>query len=144
MQREARVTLPNFKTYILTYTVSGLPRQDDAIFRLENFLRYNVAILGFWNYIPLVYCVKSRLHSSQLRHLLAPILETQYLLAEINPANLDGQLPQAAWDWFYAPPEERSFPGLGSLGSAFPALPSEYNALGLAGAALSKPPGEKK
>lgn len=98
---------PNHKTYILTYFAGGLQKYDHTVFQLENFLRHNEAILGFWNYIPLVYCLKSRLHSSQLTQLLAPILNTQFIICEIKPDNIDGQLPQVAWDWFYAAPEPK-------------------------------------
>ena len=91
------------KTYILTFLVNNARMPD-----FENFIRYNRELLGYWNHIPLVYCVKTRLTASQLRDHLDPFFpQGGYMVAEINPANIDGRLPPDAWKWFYANPEPR-------------------------------------
>lgn len=123
----------NHKVYMMSLLIPS-DKTDSRIHSFEHFLRYDVNILGFWNYIPFVYCFKSRLHSSVLRSMILPILDTQFILAEVKPENVDGALPQQAWEWFYNPPEERSGVagllgalaptpgGLGLLGSAPPKL----------------------
>jgi len=59
-------------------------------------------ILAYWNYLPLVYCVKSYASSRDLTFRLVDAMPGAFfVIAEINVANIDGQLPPAAWDWFY-------------------------------------------
>src|SRR5262249_20507774 len=94
----------------------------------ENFLRYDPEILGFWNYIPLVYLVKTNLSVSDLASRVRTHLRgNQCLVAEINLYNVDGWLPKPAWDWFRSPPEKQppglvsGFPGAaGRLGGLLP------------------------
>jgi hypothetical protein len=96
-----------YNIYIVTF---ALPPVDGGqkLQSFEYFLRFNHNVLGYWNYIPLVYCFKSRLNANELRAIIFPILEGQFILTEVNPDNMDGALPGKAWEWFYSPPEERS------------------------------------
>lgn len=57
---------------------------------------------SYWNYLPLVYCVKSTYPANEIRaHLDLAFIGGNFMIAEINPHNLDGRLAQEAWDWFY-------------------------------------------
>lgn len=105
----------NIKVYVLIVNASTLSRMDDSIFKLTQYMRFNANILAYWNYIPWTWCLKTRLHSSQIRPDLLDILGGQFMLCEVNPQNADGLLPQVAWDWFYADPSAPPL-SLGRLG----------------------------
>ncbi|MEY9573000.1 hypothetical protein ABIE88_000576 [Bradyrhizobium diazoefficiens] len=91
---------------------------------LHQYLNDSVDIQGFWNYVPLVYCIKSPLNATELTHKLTPFFAAGFVVAEINPQNLDGRLPagQTAWQWFYQPPTPKHtlLGGLGSLLEVYP------------------------
>ena len=113
------------KTYILTFIVNNARMPD-----LENFIRYNPSIRAYWNHIPLVYCVKSELTAAQLRTQIEPFFpQGGFMIAELNPGNVDGRLPEDAWKWFYADPPPG---GLGALagGNALLGNPSALGGLG--------------
>ncbi len=105
-----------FKIYSITFVASGV---NLGLF--ENFLRYDPVILGFWNYIPLVYLVKTNVATAAELSVLVrnQLMGNHCLVAEINPSNVDGWLPKPAWEWFRSPPEKSS-----SLGDTFGRLPS--------------------
>lgn len=107
----------NLKVYVLSVNFTTIPRMDDAVFKLTQYLNYNSNIVAYWNYIPWTWCIKTRLHSSQLRPELLNLLNGQFMICEVNPLNVDGVLPQVAWDWFYADPTAPSYK-LGQLGEA--------------------------
>ncbi len=93
------------KVYCLTF----LAQDNEHFLRVENWLTHDQEILGYWNYIPLVYCFKSRLSATDLTYRLAYLFpHGNYMVAEVNPGNLNGRLPAAAWNWFYAPPLTRT------------------------------------
>ena len=98
---------------------------------LSAFTQYlydSVDIVAFWNYIPLVYCVKSHLSATELANKLRSFFPQpvqwplgSFMIAEINVRNLNGVLPKEAWGWFYLPHHEKTRPpytqyGLGGLG----------------------------
>jgi hypothetical protein len=89
---------PAIKTYCLTFGVV-----DVNIPAVVQYLYDSSDILAFWNYVPLVYCLKSRLNSTDLAMKLRPFFPPAgpYLIAEINEENLNGVLPTEAWSWFY-------------------------------------------
>jgi hypothetical protein len=96
-----------FKTYIITFGLFDTDNKvSTAVEGIRNYLVSSNDILGYWNYIPLVYCVKTKLSSSELRVAFSMLTSVNLMIAEINPNNVDGHLPQAAWDWFYSPPEK--------------------------------------
>jgi hypothetical protein len=67
--------------------------------------------VAYWNYIPLVYFVKSYQAISILRDKFRDILGARnFLIAEISPFQMDGLLPRAAWDWFYHDHGQLSLP----------------------------------
>jgi hypothetical protein len=85
---------------------------------LERYLLDSVDILGYWNYIPLLYFVKTRLSATQLTEKLQGFLGSGiFIVAEVNPENINGRLPQPAWNWLYEPPTE---PGNRKPPSAIP------------------------
>ncbi|BCA04156.1 hypothetical protein [Bradyrhizobium diazoefficiens] len=92
------MTNPSVKTYCVTFGVVEV-----NIAAVVQYLFDSADILAFWNYVPLVYCVKSRLSARDLAVKLKSFFPQTgpYLIAEINPQNVDGILPNEAWEWFY-------------------------------------------
>jgi hypothetical protein len=84
------------KVYILNFWAEGV--NLDA---LQQYLHDSVDVIAYWNYIPLVYCIKSRLTATDLSAKLAPFFPHHFMIAEINEWNTDGKMSAAAWDWFY-------------------------------------------
>jgi hypothetical protein len=77
-------------------------------------------ILAFWNYLPLVYCVKSFASSTDLTQRLDRYMkDAQFLVAEINVRNINGMLGAEAWQWFYEPVQTQR----PLAGSQYPLLP---------------------
>jgi hypothetical protein len=94
------------KTYCITFYA-----QSVNLLAFTQYLYDSADIVAYWNYIPLVYCVKSRLNSTQLTAKLRSFFPVQgYLVAEINVQNINGVLPKEAWDWFYLDHHEKSRP----------------------------------
>lgn len=85
------------KTYILTFYN---PTFD--YFAFNAFMRSSVYVEAYWNYLPLIYCFRSSRPINELRVHFEPYFGySNFMIAEINPFNVDGRLPdQAAWDWF--------------------------------------------
>jgi hypothetical protein len=110
-----------FKIYSINFYAPGI---DLGYF--ESFLRYDPDILGFWNYIPLVYLVKTNLSVGDLAFRVRNRLQGNHcLVAEVNPYNVDGWLPKPAWDWFRSPPEKQA-----GLLSGLSASPQQGRGLG--------------
>jgi hypothetical protein len=100
------MTKPPVKTYCVTFGVMDMPN----LATLVQYLFDSADILAFWNYIPLVYCVKSRLSSQELAMKLRPFFAPQgpFMIAEVKVENLDGILPNEAWRWFYLEHHEKT------------------------------------
>jgi hypothetical protein len=95
--------MSGYKTYIITFMA---PNVNLAAF--HQYLNDSVEILAYWNYIPLVYCVKSRLDATSLRDRLRPFLPESMFVAEIDRTNMNGYMANTAvWDWFWADAPER-------------------------------------
>lgn len=107
----------DYRVYSITFYVQNWTENRFRSF--EYFLRSHPAILGYWNYIPLVYLVKSRYNASQLAQFVKPYFgDGHFLVVQVDPTNVDGWLPQPAWEWFWAQPEKPapvSSQGLGGL-----------------------------
>jgi hypothetical protein len=74
----------------------------------HQYINDSVEILAYWNYIPGVYCLKSRLDAMTLRDKLRPFLPDSMMVVEINTANMNGYMSTAeVWEWFSAPAPER-------------------------------------
>lgn len=98
--------LPPIKVYILNFRTDGV-----NLNALQQYLHDSVDVIAYWNYIPLVYCIKSRLMSYELALKLGPFFpHGGYLIAEINTANIDGKIAESAWDWFYLNHHEKGRP----------------------------------
>jgi hypothetical protein len=83
-------------TYIINFFAEGV-----NIWTLTQYLHENREIIAYWNYIPLVFCVKTYLTSAELTARLQPYFPHPFMIAEINEHNINGRLPQEAWQWFY-------------------------------------------
>lgn len=124
------------KVYIITFGVL-----DVNMSALVQYLYDSADIIAFWNYVPLIYCVKSRATATELARKLQPFFpHGTFFIAEINPSNADGMLPHTAWEWFYLHHHEKH---------RQPTPPSAWNPLtgtGVAGIGLANllnPPDKK-
>ncbi|HEY8335305.1 MAG TPA: hypothetical protein VIQ05_16045 [Tardiphaga sp.] len=117
----------NCKIYIVNFLASKV-----SIGALHQYLADSVDILGYWNYIPAVYCVKSRLDATALRDKLRPFLPDLMMVAEIDPQNMNGFMPTSEiWSWFFedAPEKKPTIPAnllqalMGSPGDPPQSLP---------------------
>jgi hypothetical protein len=134
------------KVYIVTFGV-----MDVNIAALNQYLFDSSDIIAFWNYVPLVYCVKSRATATDLAVKLTPFFPRgTFFIAEINPGNVNGILPKPAWDWFYLPHHEKHrapvppAPPFGGLGSALTGAFGLAPAIGIEGLRGLAPPPAKK
>jgi|HubBroStandDraft_3_1064219.scaffolds.fasta_scaffold47297_2 hypothetical protein len=134
------------KIYIITFGVAEV-----NLAALNQYLFDSSDIIAFWNYVPLVYCVKSRATATELAYKLTPFFPNgNFFIAEINPNNANGMLPEPAWEWFYLDHHDKHRPpalttGLSGLESALglgSALTRPTFGLGLGG--LLNPPQTKK
>jgi hypothetical protein len=91
--------------YILNFWAEGV-----NLLALHQYLHDSVDVIAYWNYIPLVYCIKSRLTSTELSKKLLPFLPHGFIVAEINIWNLNGIIPPEAWHWFYLDHHEKGRP----------------------------------
>jgi len=106
------------KTYILC--VSAMTGDVGRYDRLNFWLQNSVLVAGYWNYIPYVYGIKCYISATDLTQNLKPVLGPGFIVAEINAYNLDGQLQQEAWPWFYTPPVPRTAGLAGMVGQSAP------------------------
>jgi hypothetical protein len=92
-----------YRTYVLTFP----PYANVA--QIQSLVQSHPRIASYWNYIPNVYCVKTDMSASDLANLFV-MAASNFLVAEVNTSALamgiSGRLPQAAWDWFNAPPSK--------------------------------------
>jgi hypothetical protein len=99
-------------TYIINFFAEGV-----NLWALTQYLHENKEIIAYWNYIPLVFCVKTYLSSQDLTERLQPYFPHPFMIAEINENNINGRLPQEAWQWFYMEHHQKQvFPSLAGLG----------------------------
>jgi hypothetical protein len=99
-------------TYIINFYAENV-----NLWALTRYLHDSRDIIAYWNYIPLVYCIKSYLPAAELAIKLQPYFPQPFMIAEINPGNLNGILPEEAWSWFYIEHHEKQheIPSLGDL-----------------------------
>ena len=105
------------KIYLVVYNTNG---EMEAITLVHQYIMDSKDFVAYWNYIPLVYMVKSYKSPQELRDKFKNILGNhQFLIAEISAAHVDGFLPKAAWEWFYHNHGQLSLArlGLGGLGA---------------------------
>jgi hypothetical protein len=87
------------RTYLLVYDTSKNP---DVLHALHRYIMDSKDFVGYWNYIPFVYVVKTYEALPVLREKFSFIFRNSgFLLAEIFPHSVDGLLPREAWDWFW-------------------------------------------
>jgi hypothetical protein len=92
----------NVKTYMIVFYNPNI-----NIGLLNQYIIHSPYVLSYWNYLPLVYAIKSRSNVNDLRLHFEPLFGLQnFLIAEINTHNVSGRLPPDAWPWF----EESDFP----------------------------------
>lgn len=86
----------DIKTYSIVFFNPNL-----NVEHFNRWILYSPYVLSYWNYLPLVYFVKSRSTVHELRVHIEPVLGMQnFIIAEIVTNNLSGRLPPEAWPWF--------------------------------------------
>lgn len=97
--------VPTLRSYVINF--------DATHTNLVSFHRYladSRDIVRWWNYIPLSYFVKTHLTALTLQERVAAFVPTGFfIIAEVNPYNINGRLPQDAWSWFYEVPNGMTF-----------------------------------
>lgn len=78
--------------------------------KLATFLKTTPGIVGYWNYIPGVYFIKSyNLFEDLIPKFTTHFAGRQYVLAEVTKSgNLwlaNGFAPKDSWNWFVEQPE---------------------------------------
>jgi len=87
------------RLYLIVFDATKNP---DVLGALHRYIMDSRDFVGYWNYIPLVYIVKSYESMSVLREKLRYILTGgKFLIVEISSRTIDGLMPREAWDWFY-------------------------------------------
>lgn len=93
-----------YKTYIMTFLGQGI-----EIWRVNQLIQTSPYVISYWNYLPLVYCLKSKHSVAELRAHFDQVLQYQnFIIAEINPNAVDGRLSGEAWDWFREDPNQQA------------------------------------
>lgn len=96
------------KTYIIVFYNPNL-----NIDHLNRWIVFSPYVISYWNYIPLVYCIKSTASVHELRVHMEPVLGLQnFMIAEVNAQNISGRLPVEAWSWFHQNPIPPKMPQL--------------------------------
>jgi hypothetical protein len=110
------------KTYIINFLAAHV---EVNLWQLTRYLHDSRDIVAYWNYIPLVYCIKSYLSADELTIKLGPFFPSSFMIAEINPGNINGILPKEAWTWFYMDHHEKQSelpPSLADILSPYPRI----------------------
>jgi hypothetical protein len=87
------------KIYLIVY---DMIKNDNALSALHRYIMDSKDFVGYWNYLPFVYIVKSYETIAILREKFSYIFpKGGFLIVQIQPhAGIDGLLPREAWDWF--------------------------------------------
>lgn len=85
--------------YLIVVNFEG---DTDLLTSLHRYIMDSKDVVAYWNYIPLVYIVKSYESLFMLRNKLCEILRKKpFLITQIQPSQADGLLPKEAWEWFH-------------------------------------------
>ncbi|PWL18806.1 hypothetical protein DKP76_07010 [Falsochrobactrum shanghaiense] len=100
----------DLKNGVKTYSIYG----DYSHVNIAAFSQYimdSVDFLTYWNNLPLLFIVKTKLSVSEVAIKCAPFFSNaHYLVAEINPLGVNGRLPTHAWNWFASPAPAQKTP----------------------------------
>lgn len=100
------------KTYMLAFNYYDTSVNQPA---LQRYLLDSAEILGHWNHLPLVYFFKTRLTSFEATNRLNPFFPNGiFMIVEVDARNMNGRMPPAAWEWFYADHSQKRPPGWGA------------------------------
>lgn len=84
-------------SYILVFDSTQVASSRLAI---HQYIQDSKDFAAYWNYIPLVYMVKSHLTATEISEKIFRVIAgTHFVVAEINSGNINGILPRPAWDW---------------------------------------------
>lgn len=106
----------NTNVYIVNFLVNSANLHD-----FEEFLRTSTIVRGYWNYIPLCYCFRCDYDIHNVTKIVGEYFPSgNFMVAKLDPFQVNGVLPKGAWDWFYHPPENRQ---LGLFSFPLPKFP---------------------
>lgn len=88
---------------VKTYIIFG-QYGDMNLVAFSQYIVDSADILSYWNHLPLLYVVKTKLGARVLTQKLRPFFDGRsYLVAEIDVKNIDGWMSPGAWEWFITP-----------------------------------------
>ncbi|MDG4670877.1 hypothetical protein P9A16_07065 [Shinella sp. 838] len=88
---------------VYTYFIYGA-YDGMNLMALGQYIVDSADILSFWNHLPVLYAVKTRLSALDLTQKLRPFFDGRFfIVAEIDSSNMNGWMPREAWDWFKTP-----------------------------------------
>ncbi len=71
---------------------------------LHQWMVDSVDVLSYWNHLPLLYILKTKLNVADLTNKLLPFFDKRlFVVLEVDPENVNGWMPTQAWDWFRVP-----------------------------------------
>jgi hypothetical protein len=92
------------------YAIYG-PGDDVNVGALKQYIVDSVDVLSFWNHLPSLYLIKTKVDLNTITYKLTPFyLGKFFIVMEINPGNVNGILPMPAWEWFRTPPPPTKLP----------------------------------
>jgi hypothetical protein len=89
---------------VYCYAIYG-PSDGVNIGALRQYIVDSVDVLSFWNHLPFLYLIKTKVDLNTITHKLAPFYSGKFFIVmAIDPDNVNGILPMTAWEWFRTPP----------------------------------------
>ena len=87
----------NSRTYMIVLDAATIGDDYDAVAR---FITENAAFHGWWNHLPYTFLVTTDLDADAIGDSLRPMTKkARFLVMEVNPADSEGRLPRASWEW---------------------------------------------
>lgn len=85
------------KTYLISLDVADEHLDHD---RVRTFIRTNPDFAAWWNHIPSLYLVRTRLSADGVSEQVEQYTnQARFLVMEVNLANSQGWLPSRSWEW---------------------------------------------
>ncbi|CVI22773.1 hypothetical protein AGR1A_Lc80297 [Agrobacterium fabacearum CFBP 5771] len=71
---------------------------------LRQYILDSVDILSFWNHLPGLFLIKTKIELNTFTYKIAPFFGGKFFIVmQVNPSNVNGVLPLPAWEWFRTP-----------------------------------------
>lgn len=100
---------------IHTYVIYGI-YDKFSIDAFGQYLKDSIDILSYWNHMPLLYFVKTRLDVTTLTEKVKPFFGGSWLIVvKVVPEDVNGWMPLDAWPWFKTPSPTQKVPTSGGM-----------------------------